>query len=99
MKVESDWAREKTVPTLDEYMKNGCISFGLGPIILPTLYFVGPKIPCDVIKNPDFHNIFRLVSTCGRIINDMQSFQVETNHISSLNHLLDYPKCALSTYD
>ncbi|KAJ0975930.1 hypothetical protein J5N97_017895 [Dioscorea zingiberensis] len=77
MMEEAEWLRSKSVPTLDEYMRNGYVSFALGPIILPALYFAGSELPEDVVKDPEYHNLFRLVSTCGRLLNDIQSFERE----------------------
>ncbi|KAK1279835.1 hypothetical protein QJS04_geneDACA022955 [Acorus gramineus] len=79
MMRESEWLKNNAVPTLDDYMTNGCISFALGPIVLPTLYFVGPEISEDVIRSPEYSNLFKLMSTCGRILNDVQGFEREGN--------------------
>ncbi|PHT44116.1 Ent-kaur-16-ene synthase, chloroplastic [Capsicum baccatum] len=75
---EAEWARDMSVPTLDEYMANGYVSFALGPIVLPALYFVGPKLPDDVVQHPDYHSLFKLMSTCGRLLNDIRSFERES---------------------
>ncbi|XP_073100902.1 ent-kaur-16-ene synthase, chloroplastic-like [Elaeis guineensis] len=77
MMKEAEWARTKAVPTVDEYMATGYITFALGPIILPALYFVGPELSDDVIGDPEYHNLFKLVSICGRLLNDVQSFERE----------------------
>ncbi|XP_008809130.1 ent-kaur-16-ene synthase, chloroplastic isoform X1 [Phoenix dactylifera] len=77
MMKEAEWVKTKTVPTMDEYMANGYVSFALGPIILPALYFVGPEISVDAIGDPEYHNLYKLVSLCGRLLNDMQSFERE----------------------
>lgn len=77
MMKEAEWLRNKSVPTLDGYMRNGYVSFALGPIILPALYFVGPKLSEDIVRDPEYHNLYELVSTCGRLLNDTQSFERE----------------------
>ncbi|XP_021753311.1 ent-kaur-16-ene synthase, chloroplastic-like isoform X1 [Chenopodium quinoa] len=74
---ESEMARNKSVPTEEEYMDNGYISFALGPIVLPALYFIGPKLSEEVIRSNEYHNLFKLMSTCGRLLNDYQGFQRE----------------------
>lgn len=61
---------------MDEYMANGFVSFALGPIVLPALYLVGPKLSEEQVKSLEYHNLFRLMSTCGRLLNDMQGFKV-----------------------
>lgn len=73
---EAEWMRNKTVPTIEQYMENGFVSFALGPIILPALYVVGPKLSEEAIADPECHEMFRLVSTCGRLLNDLQGYEV-----------------------
>ncbi|XP_059284559.1 ent-kaur-16-ene synthase, chloroplastic isoform X3 [Lycium ferocissimum] len=75
---EAEWARDMSVPTLDEYMANGYVSFAIGPIVLPALYFIGPKLPDDVVQHPEYHSLFKLMSTCGRLLNDIRSFERES---------------------
>nr|WBW04421.1 terpene synthase [Ficus ischnopoda] len=75
---EAQWTKHKTVPTMDEYMTNGCVSFALGPIVLPALYLVGPKLSDNVVCHPELHNLCRLMSTCGRLLNDIQGFKRES---------------------
>ncbi|KAA8527206.1 hypothetical protein F0562_008565 [Nyssa sinensis] len=75
---EAEWVRNKSVPTIDEYMTNGYVSFALGPIVLPALYFVGPKLSEEVVSNPECHNLFKIMSTCGRLLNDIHSFKRES---------------------
>lgn len=75
---EADWTKDKTVPTIDEYITNAYVSFALGPIVLPALYLVGPKLTEEDVKNPEFHNLFKLVSTCGRLLNDIRGFERES---------------------
>ncbi|XP_077244398.1 terpenoid cyclases/Protein prenyltransferases superfamily protein isoform X2 [Tasmannia lanceolata] len=77
MMREAEWTMDKSTPTMDEYMANGYVSFALGPIVLPALYFVGPKLSEEVVVHPEFHNLFKLMSTCGRLLNDIQGFQRE----------------------
>ena len=74
---EAQWLKNKSVPTVDEYMTNGYVSFALGPIILPALYFVGPFLSEVVVKSPEYNLLFKLVSTCGRLLNDIQTFKVQ----------------------
>lgn len=73
---EAEWLRDKSVPTMDDYMKNGYVSFALGPIVLPTLYLVGPKLSGKVVQDPEIRHLYELMSTFGRLLNDIQSFKV-----------------------
>lgn len=76
MMREAEWQLNKSVPTLDEYMNNAYVSFALGPIVLPALYFVGPNLPEEFVRCSEYQTLFKLMSTCGRLLNDMQGFQV-----------------------
>ncbi|KAJ8762637.1 hypothetical protein K2173_010658 [Erythroxylum novogranatense] len=76
---EAQWTSKKSVPTLVEYMENAYVSFALGPIVLPALYFVGPKLSEEVVSSPEFHDLFKVMSTCGRLLNDWRGFQRESN--------------------
>ncbi|KAK6914506.1 Terpene synthase, metal-binding domain [Dillenia turbinata] len=74
---EAEWARDKVVPPMEEYMENGYVSFALGPIVLPTLYLVGPKLSEDIreakegkLNAVQFHIIHR-----GGIITEEDSIK------------------------
>ncbi|KAF5477229.1 hypothetical protein F2P56_003892 [Juglans regia] len=75
---EAEWLRDKSVPTMDDYMKNGYVSFALGPIVLPTLYLVGPKLSGKVVQDPEIRHLYELMSTFGRLLNDIRSFKRES---------------------
>ncbi|XP_042383044.1 ent-kaur-16-ene synthase, chloroplastic-like isoform X1 [Zingiber officinale] len=77
MMKEAECRITKEVPSLDEYMKNGFVSFALEPVILPALYFLVPELPEGAFRNTEYENLFRLVSICGRLLNDVQGFQRE----------------------
>ncbi|KAL5813315.1 hypothetical protein ACOSQ3_028265 [Xanthoceras sorbifolium] len=75
MLKEAEWSRTKTFPTVDEHMIAGHVSFGLGPMVLSAVYFVSPKLSSEVVRSPEFCNLFKLMSICGRLLNDIQSFK------------------------
>ncbi|KAF3446249.1 hypothetical protein FNV43_RR11428 [Rhamnella rubrinervis] len=75
---EAEWTRDKSTPTLDEYIENAHISSAVGLIVLPTLYFVGPKLSEEIARSCEVYDLFRLVSTCGRLLNDIQTVKRET---------------------
>lgn len=77
MLKEAEWTRNNSVPTMDEYITNAYVTVAMEPILLPSLYFVGPKLSEEVIKTPEFRDLVRLVSACTRLLNDIQSFEVE----------------------
>ncbi|KAE8654116.1 Ent-kaur-16-ene synthase [Hibiscus syriacus] len=75
---EAQWLKQMAVPTVNKYMTNGYVSFALGPIILPALYFIGPRISEDVVKSHEYNLLYKHVSTCGRLLNDIHSFKRES---------------------
>ncbi|GER52785.1 ent-kaurene synthase [Striga asiatica] len=77
MMKEAEWAGDKYLPTMDEYMSNAYVSFALGPIVLPPLYLVGPTLSEEMVQNPEFHILYKLMSTCGRLLNDIQTCERE----------------------
>uniref|UniRef100_A0A0D9W9C2 Terpene synthase metal-binding domain-containing protein n=1 Tax=Leersia perrieri TaxID=77586 RepID=A0A0D9W9C2_9ORYZ len=77
MMEEVEWRKRQYVPTIEEYMENAVVSFALGPILLPAIYFVGPKIPDSVVRSQECNELFRLVSTMGRLLNDFRSYERE----------------------
>ncbi|XP_054813764.1 ent-kaurene synthase, chloroplastic isoform X2 [Prosopis cineraria] len=78
MLKEAQWSKNKHVPTIDEYMENAYVSFALGPIVLPTLYLVGHKLPTDLAENPEYHRLYELMSTSGRLLNDFNGYKRES---------------------
>ena len=83
--TEVEWRISKYVPTAKEYITNAALTFALGPIVLPALYFVDTKIPESVVEDLEYNELFRLMSTCGRLLNDVQTYEVCC--ISNLNLL------------
>ncbi len=77
MLKEAEWLRDKSLPSMDEYMTNGYVSFALGPIVLPALYFAGPKLSEEIVGTPEIHYLYELMSSCGRLLNDIRSFKVQ----------------------
>ncbi|CAI0374030.1 unnamed protein product, partial [Linum tenue] len=55
------------------------VSLALGPIVLPALYLVGPKISEEMVSSPEYKNLYEGMSTCGRLLNDWRGIQVTTN--------------------
>ncbi|KAD4982752.1 hypothetical protein E3N88_19423 [Mikania micrantha] len=77
MYKEAIWTRDAYVPTINEYMENAYVSFALGPIVLPAIYFVGPKLSEEIVESSEYHRLFKLMSTQGRLLNDIRSFKRE----------------------
>ncbi|XP_071686924.1 ent-kaurene synthase 1, chloroplastic-like [Rutidosis leptorrhynchoides] len=75
MLTETIWARDSLVPTMQEYMENGYVSFAAGPSLLHALYLIGPKLSEEAVQSADYHKLYELLSTHGRLINDIRSFK------------------------
>ncbi|KAM7252158.1 hypothetical protein ACFE04_024041 [Oxalis oulophora] len=74
---EAEWTRNKSVPTLNEYLETAHVSFGMGPIILPAVYLVGPKFSDEVVNSHEYYKLYQQTSLCGRLLNDIQSYKRE----------------------
>uniref|UniRef100_K3Y5K7 Uncharacterized protein n=1 Tax=Setaria italica TaxID=4555 RepID=K3Y5K7_SETIT len=88
MMTEAEWQRSQHVTTVEEYMTNAVVSFALGPIVLPALYFVGEELSEHAVKDQEYNKLFRLMSTCGRLLNDIQGFEVFGPLLHIKNHSL-----------
>lgn len=64
------------MPTIEEYTANAFVSFTLGPVVLIAFYLVGPKLSGCAVEDQDYNELYRLTSTCGRLLNDIQGFEV-----------------------
>ncbi|KAL9272006.1 Ent-kaurene synthase 5, chloroplastic-like protein [Drosera capensis] len=74
---EAEMSRENSVPTMEEYLENAYISFALGPIVLPALYLLGLKLSQEAIRSEEYNNLYKFMSTCGRLLNDVRGFERE----------------------
>ncbi|CAN8308194.1 unnamed protein product [Cochlearia groenlandica] len=75
---EAEWSSDKLTPSLEDYMDNAYTSFALGPIILPATYLIGPPLPEEAVESPEYNQLYKLVSTMGRLLNDIQGFKRES---------------------
>ncbi|XP_047309417.1 terpene synthase 6, chloroplastic-like [Impatiens glandulifera] len=72
------WRRSKSVPTMDDYISYASVTFAMGPLVLPALYFLGSKLSDEVVHSYEMQTLTKLVSTCGRLLNDMKGFERES---------------------
>uniref|UniRef100_A0ACD5V2U0 Uncharacterized protein n=1 Tax=Avena sativa TaxID=4498 RepID=A0ACD5V2U0_AVESA len=77
MSTEAEWVRTQYVPTVDEYVTNANLSYGLGPIIPPSLYFVGHELSESMVKNQEYNELLMLMNNCCRLLNDIQGYERE----------------------
>jgi len=77
MMVEAEWRMSgRAAPSMEEYMAIAELSFGMGTIILTFLFFVGPELPEDLVRGPEYGELFRHMSICGGL-NDLRSCERE----------------------
>ncbi|KAK4285637.1 hypothetical protein QN277_002308 [Acacia crassicarpa] len=83
---EAEWGRGKcSVPSIEECERNGSVSMALGPIMIPVMYLVGPKLPQAVIESDEYNHLFELVSLHGRYLNDINGYQREKDQGKLIN--------------
>ncbi|KAF2304497.1 hypothetical protein GH714_032784 [Hevea brasiliensis] len=98
MLKEAEWARNKLVPTMYEYITNGYVSFGLGPIILTSLYFLGFKLSEQVVETKEYNNLFMHLSMIGRLLNDRASIKREgaQGKLNSVSLTIEHDRGAIT---
>uniref|UniRef100_B9SIL7 Ent-sandaracopimaradiene synthase KSL3, chloroplastic n=1 Tax=Ricinus communis TaxID=3988 RepID=KSL3_RICCO len=66
---EAEWVTNKTVTTMDEYISNGYISAGSGPIIFSSLYFL-EVLSEEIVNSEEYKNLYMHTSMICRLLND-----------------------------
>ncbi|KAJ8775424.1 hypothetical protein K2173_023189 [Erythroxylum novogranatense] len=74
---EAEWARKNCVPTLEEYIETSAVSVALGPVMLVSMFFIGPVLSEEVLASVEYDNLFRHVNLVGRLLNDLGSDERE----------------------
>ncbi|KAM0916835.1 hypothetical protein ACQ4PT_009873 [Festuca glaucescens] len=99
MMTETEWRMRRYVPTIEEYMSNAVVSFTLGPIVLIALYFVEKRLLGSIVNDCEYNALFRLMSTCGRLLNDIQGFERESSEgkLDSVSLLVIHSDGSMST--
>ena len=77
MMVEAEWRMSGHTPSMEEYMAVAEPSYALGTTVLTFLFFVGPELSEDVVRGPEYGELFRHINICGRLLNDLQSYERE----------------------
>lgn len=77
MLTEAIWARDRSVPTVKEYLETGYVTISLGITVLPTLYFLGEKLSDEIVQSSEYHKLCQLMGTHGRLANDTRSYKVD----------------------
>ncbi|KAL6634117.1 hypothetical protein ACP70R_026788 [Stipagrostis hirtigluma subsp. patula] len=75
--MEAEWSTTRYVPTMEEYMPIAEASIAMGPILATSLYLVGPEISENMISDPEYKDMLRLISICCRHLNDLRTYKRE----------------------
>ncbi|KVH97317.1 Terpene synthase, metal-binding domain-containing protein, partial [Cynara cardunculus var. scolymus] len=94
---EAIWTIDGRVPTINEYMENGYVSLALGPIVLPVLYFIGPRLSEEIVRSSEYHKLFKLMSTEGRLLNDIRGYkrELKAGKLNAVTLHMRHAKCGL----
>lgn len=95
MMPEAEWRMSGRVPSMEEYLPIGEVSFAIGPIVPMAAYLVGPELPEDVVGSAEYEEMLSLVNLSGRLLNDLQTYERERKQgkINSVLLLADPSYC------
>uniref|UniRef100_A0ACD5VAM2 Uncharacterized protein n=1 Tax=Avena sativa TaxID=4498 RepID=A0ACD5VAM2_AVESA len=91
MMTEAEWQRRKYVPTIEEYMIPATFSIAVAPMVLPAQYFLGEMLTEYMVRDEEYKEMCRLMSTICRLLNDTRTLERESgegklNSVSLLIH-------------
>ncbi|KAL3698744.1 hypothetical protein R1sor_012820 [Riccia sorocarpa] len=87
MMTEAEWAVSGYKPNLDEYIETGYLSLILGPIVPLSVFFLDEIIYDEVLESQEYWDLFRTVSTFGRLVNDSRTHErdTESGYVSAVS--------------
>ncbi|KAM7497482.1 hypothetical protein LguiA_021896 [Lonicera macranthoides] len=74
MMKEVEWWREKATPSMDEYVKNGRATVGVGLYCI-CFYFLGVEFSQDTMSTPEFQSLYKHGGLFIRLLNDCQGIK------------------------
>lgn len=77
MMTELDWWKEKSAPTMDEYLSVGRVTVGSKICVLTGAYFLGQKLSEDILNSEEMKSLWMHASTVGRLLNDIRTLEKE----------------------
>ncbi|CAN6374612.1 unnamed protein product [Urochloa humidicola] len=77
MMAEAQWTISGKVPSMEEYMTTGLPSFALAPVIAASAYIIVPELTEEVVRCAEYSELLRHMSVCGRLLNDLRSYERE----------------------
>ncbi|GAB2221323.1 hypothetical protein Droror1_Dr00012498 [Drosera rotundifolia] len=98
---EADMMGNKTVPMMKECLDIANITTGMGAIFITTLYLMGTKLFKEAVGSVEYLNMFELMNTCTRLLNDIQGDEREAKQekLNALSLSILHGEGVVSTED
>lgn len=61
---------------MEQYLETGMVSIAADTVLLPAACFLTPRLPTQKMKPAFYEDATKLLMTCTRLLNDIQSYQV-----------------------
>nr|GLL24085.1 (E,E)-geranyllinalool synthase isoform X1 [Ipomoea trifida] len=84
---ESTWSQTGHRPTMEQYLETGMVSIAADTVLLPAACFLTPRLPTEKMKPAFYEDATKLLMTCTRLLNDIQSYQKE-KEVGKMNYVL-----------
>ncbi|KAM7465985.1 hypothetical protein LguiB_013547 [Lonicera macranthoides] len=68
---ELEWWTNKSTPTFDEYLVNGCETIGIG-LFTGIYYLIGIELSEDILRSQEYQTLYRHAGLVTRLYNDYQ---------------------------
>ena len=72
---EVEWWKEKSTPSMEEYLTNGCETIGIG-LFATAFYFLGVEFSQDALTSQEYKSLYKHVGIIVRLFNDYQGLEV-----------------------
>jgi len=74
--IEAKWSRNGHKPSIDAYLKTGMTSIGSHIMVLSSSCFLKPSLPTKKLGLTPYEHITKLLMVICRLLNDVESYQV-----------------------
>lgn len=75
--MEAKWSRSGFIPSADDYLETGMTSIATHIVVLSASYFLNTSLPTHKLKPPQYEAITKLLMIIPRLLNDLQSYEVD----------------------
>ncbi|KAE8728572.1 putative P(E)-nerolidol/(E,E)-geranyl linalool synthase [Hibiscus syriacus] len=90
--VEAKWSKSGSLPSTDEYLRNGMTSIAAHTVVLPASCFLKTSLRnADISPFTEYGTVTKLTMLIPRLLNDIQSYQKEMED-GKMNYVLLYMK-------